>query len=709
MLGKVSAASLSMACSRSNVNDNGFLNLGTTCSSVRCATPSLPPLPPQLPSRLPPPVPFSILGEVCIQSPRRFWPNSMLSAPVGAADPAAPVPNPQLLWVVAYEHLAGRVPGGRERRAVPLNKGVQDKLRAADLWGRVQHHRLGHFSKAWWQTSEAALAGPYLHSLVLAQPGHFHDSHLDFEGRTLRAYFGTGVYTVRVTQVWPVASDSTTYITCCRRGHVDDSIGQLFNLKVAVACPYADYSTVRLQRASSAESCLASVLARYGVRKHDHVRMMRMVIMVEPLAALTAARRWSTIGLLPRWRLPHGSLAEQWGQSWPSAEARAHGAASVPPLQSARASISIVDQYLLERARNGDDDAGEAVLHLRALAEQFDPVERQPDEFRDHQHWSGRAVMATAVLVSNHRSTGVVSSTIDEVAPASLLSQSAGAAGVEASIWRRGGALLPLSTNMTSLSLLLLDIAYMLWRRDLHDACRHSWVTYWTADSSPIKNINWLNSGFWSVPRSRLRTLFRHVCTLVTGTCGTEGPRLTRLLMGDVRYHQLSPVALGWRNEGTSSKLSAVLWAASLESGMDSAPSRQLLKSARSWTTDMGVELGLNEYKVQDMTSLCPWLDSHAIGIGTDCAGARRGGPPAPLPQPLPRAPVQGAPLPASDSSSDLELQLDCERPAARRADQAVGPEARGECRGDRGGGGSRSNHLLRFTYCSTSEFVLLR
>eukprot|EP00974_Lingulodinium_polyedra_P072319 6999095-Lingulodinium_polyedra.AAC.1 len=66
-----------------------------------------------------------------------------------AAGPGqAPAPAAQLLWVVAYEHLAGRVPGDRHRREVPLNQGVRERLRAAGLWGRVQLHRPGHFLKA---------------------------------------------------------------------------------------------------------------------------------------------------------------------------------------------------------------------------------------------------------------------------------------------------------------------------------------------------------------------------------------------------------------------------------------------------------------------------------------------------------------------------------------------------------------------------------
>lgn len=243
---------------------------------------------------------------------------------------------PQLFWVIAYAHLSGRVPCERQRREFPLNQGVQDKLAAANLSNRVRPLRAGQMCKDWWETSDAALAGPYLHSLVLARPGVTHDGHLDFEGRTCMAYFQTGIYTLRICEVWRVAQDPTTFVTLCKRGCDENtSIGQLFNLKVGVACPYVDYSSLRLQRACSKQNCLASeVFAQFGVQQHDHVRM---IIVVEPLADLVAARCWSTLGVLPRWRLPHGVLAVGWGQSWPPAATRMQESTAAPTLDSARA------------------------------------------------------------------------------------------------------------------------------------------------------------------------------------------------------------------------------------------------------------------------------------------------------------------------------------------------------------------------------------
>ena len=113
--------------------------------------------------------------------------------------------------------------------------------------------------------------------------------------------------------------------------------------------------------------------------------------------------------------------------------------------------------------------------------------------------------------------------------------------------------------------------------------------------------------------KSDLRMAFHSVNRLSLGKQvhdANDGPQWTRQIMDAVRYHQLTPTALGWRNEGTTAKLSASLWSIGIQCGLVWSELRPVLQTVRSWTTDMGAELGFNDYRVEEVCQLCPFLDA---------------------------------------------------------------------------------------------------
>ena len=122
------------------------------------------------------------------------------------------------------------------------------------------------------------------------------------------------------------------------------------------------------------------------------------------------------------------------------------------------------------------------------------------------------------------------------------------------------------------------------------------------------------------VKKSDLRLAFQHVSRLCLGKPvhdSSDGPKWTRQIMDAVRYHQLTPTALGWRNEGTTSKLSAALWSIGIQCGLLWSELHLVLQTVRSWTTDMGSELGFNDFRAEEVYQLCPFLDADD-GVGFD-------------------------------------------------------------------------------------------
>ena len=269
------------------------------------------------------------------------------------------------------------------------------KLLAADFLEQSKFKLVGQTGEtaatAWWVSSEAAKAGIYLHSLVVARPGHFAESQFDSEARVLRSYFGTEVFTMDVLEVWAVVEDDVRFVTMRQKlllkEMADDDVirAVTMNLSSVVACPFEDYSRLRIRRFGSIVQCEASeLLARFGIDDHASVRM---ITMVEPLAALMGRGFWSTLAVPQKCALPWKRLALAWGKagsatSWPSSFALEHKT-DPRPLDKTCVAIAAVDQYLLQRSRNGDEEASDALIHFRAMSNEFEPFSAHPDAFRN--------------------------------------------------------------------------------------------------------------------------------------------------------------------------------------------------------------------------------------------------------------------------------------------------------------------------------------
>lgn len=164
---------------------------------------------------------------------------------------------------------------------------------------------------------------------------------------------------------------------------------------------------------------------------------------------------------------------------------------------------------------------------------------------------------------------------------------------------------------------LALDVAMLLSvRRDIE---LDDYVRFGGADSSPQHGHNWLLSSYWSVPTQDLASLFFAVQAL-TEECKTRAlepekyeqsessranhAQLAKLLR---RQHDI-PVALGQGAEDLANKCSAMAhkWAMLLG---DRAKLRPFAQSFFSYTSDMGTELGIADFRVGSMTDLLPpWL-----------------------------------------------------------------------------------------------------
>ena len=102
------------------------------------------------------------------------------------------------------------------------------------------------------------------------------------------------------------------------------------------------------------------------------------------------------------------------------------------------------------------------------------------------------------MLESFHRNAKQLSEVVDIIVPATSCSHAVGTKRLKALERERRGSLLPLAHGSVAWSLQLLDVALMQHRSRLFAEGLEFW-TYWTADSSPIRERNWMNSGFWQV------------------------------------------------------------------------------------------------------------------------------------------------------------------------------------------------------------------
>ena len=173
---------------------------------------------------------------------------------------------------------------------------------------------------------------------------------------------------------------------------------------------------------------------------------------------------------------------------------------------------------------------------------------------------------------------------------------------------------------------LIFDVGWMMYKRSLHDAARKAgekWVHYGFADSSTHGHRDWFIVRVISILESKLAVVMdavRELVSLAAQVRSDEGsdddyPELTedmsaqRIRCADVIHENMTssispPVALGVGHTKLEDKAAALLYAVFLECGW--AFLAFFLNAFASFTTDMGVELGLNDFSNLDFNQLLP-------------------------------------------------------------------------------------------------------
>ena len=170
------------------------------------------------------------------------------------------------------------------------------------------------------------------------------------------------------------------------------------------------------------------------------------------------------------------------------------------------------------------------------------------------------------------------------------------------------------------------DLALMIEARSSHYgkvAARYLW-----ADSSPQGSRNWLLFQQHSVERSKLVAAMVAANKLVrlshTADSGEEDRKeLEDVLNRSVERHTLVPVALGRAETALVHKCAGLLHSLSLECGARSALDA-VIASVASFTTDMGVEMGLGTFRATDVSQLFPvWQRQLQTPLRPDVDGER--------------------------------------------------------------------------------------
>ena len=423
---------------------------------------------------------------------------------------------------------------------------MRSKLFAAGFGHRI---RTSTTSPSWWCSSVEVTAGPLLHSLVLASPGQHHLGCFRPEECVLRSYFGSAIYTLVVRECWTV--EGCDFVTLCKPSCSADLCR--YSLKNPIALLGRDLDNLQLKSSISGRTAhAAEVLAQWGSAGGGGAHIP-MVPLVEPLACLLAKNCWMHIGLLPRWQLPGNRLHHEWQGVWPAAaclDGHDDGHLSLKDT-SLDGCFAEVEAYLLVKARSGDQQARDALVKLRCIQDEYDPLrQRELDDYRPSTSWSPQAMMDVALLASYSRNVQHLRQIVNIVGSATSCLRSVAKARLLALQSKRGGSLLPLSAFSASWALQVLDCAFMQFRSAKFSAepgPRIKFFSYWTADSSPIGERNWMNCGFWQVSVEEAIPLFRIVQKSASGELDGDGREETLRIMAALKYHQYVPVQLGWK------------------------------------------------------------------------------------------------------------------------------------------------------------------
>lgn len=194
---------------------------------------------------------------------------------------------------------------------------------------------------------------------------------------------------------------------------------------------------------------------------------------------------------------------------------------------------------------------------------------------------------------------------------------------------------------------LFMDVALLLWRRA--EESEFDFVRFGGADSSPQHGHNWLLSSGFLIDKKNVVHLFHCVQRMIDESAlrkaeghveqssQSQRDHLDRLQM--LRREHDIPAALGNRAESVGHKCAAMLHKFALRVPVDGRKDmlEKFTSSYFSFCADLGVEIGIGEFTVENLQSLLPhWLigsnlESDVPAEAT-CLDAKDKGTPAVLP-----------------------------------------------------------------------------
>lgn len=169
---------------------------------------------------------------------------------------------------------------------------------------------------------------------------------------------------------------------------------------------------------------------------------------------------------------------------------------------------------------------------------------------------------------------------------------------------------------------LAFDAALMMWRRqEFDDDSGDAPIRYGFADASPQGKRNWLIMRLQTVRESQVLAVVDATYRLASDAASRYGQgddyplledadsavnriELAEIIFENVRTQTLPPVALGLGKSSVVDKCASFLYAVFLEAGWSRLAN--VLDSICSFTTDMGAELGMNEFANVNFDSLLP-------------------------------------------------------------------------------------------------------
>eukprot|EP00971_Amphidinium_carterae_P111193 2202380-Amphidinium_carterae.1 len=422
--------------------------------------------------------------------------------------------EPGFLWLVAYAHGQGRLESERGankhvlRRFLPLAKVVRDSIMTAQLQERV----LPSTTNLNWSTSAAGTHGCYLHSLVQVRAGHSRLSQFSAEELALHGYWnGVATSSLEVLDMWEVVGEPI-YPALVKMDSMKAPVQ--FDLFRRISLAVDMYDNLLLRRVGGTTTCRAQDVLQVAAVEVSKVRLLTVV---EPVCELLLKQSWQYVSFPTDTRLPEGVLWPIWQNRWPIVDSVEEGMVRMEevPDCSAHASMAVVDRMLLELARTGHEDASQCRLRLQNVWKWFDPqrVGRpQTCHANTRARWGAEQLLDGGMLAVNHSSKHHVDESV-AIAGRALLGVHDSDANTSSEWYKsilraHGGRVLPAPNYCDWWATQLLDIGLMLYRADALRDAENKYCTYFTADSSPIRDYNWLNTGYWIVAASFRGTNF---------------------------------------------------------------------------------------------------------------------------------------------------------------------------------------------------------